>query len=431
MDNWIDKLDLLIRIPHQHQNEPKYLFHDKIVAFNFDNTLIKPKNNNNYTTFDDWILWDRSVLSKLSELHDKSYSLVVFSNLPDILKNQYSKMEFQKRFDSFCQLLFNKQIPIIGFFSIKKNFCYKPYTGMWKLLELLYIKNGFEIPDKKKCIYIGNLAGRSNSPKTYKYDRKCSDASCIDRAFAYNVSIKFYTPERYFINEKHPRENLWRYQNPILTKEERIRIRDESLNVGIKDPFRHGIRHCFKRLFGNLKQFLVIMVGPPTSSKTTLSNYIVDNTQQDIINMKMQPWVIINPLLFSKSGKNITKKSIQKISEEIIHGNSIIIDNSNHTIDQRKKFINIVQNLNDIGILIIELSVSPEISKQLNYMRVEMSNDFDVMPVNNNTYVKYYKDYQNPSGEEFQNISINRWKIIKYPFILINVKEWWYIFDKY
>lgn len=427
---WVDKHHLLIRITQKDKNEPEFMFRPKIAAFNLDNTLIKPKFGNKYKSSDDWKLCNKSIMPKLIELDKKEFSLVVLSNLPDTTKNPHTKIEFQKRFDNFCKLLFNKKIPIIGFFSIKKNFCHKPYTGMWKLLEAFYKVNNMKIPNKKQCVYVGGLAGRPFSTKTYKYNKRSSDNSCVDRAFAYNISIKFYTPERYFMKEYHARESQWKYQDPILTKEERLKIREESKNIGIEDPFRHGVRHALKRLFPGLKQFLVIIIGPPTSSKTTLANHIVDQTESYVLEKKICPWTLIDPLSFSKIGKIITKCT-KKVSDEIIHGNSVIIDGCSHTIEQREKYINIVRRLNTVGILLIELSISPKISKQLNCMRVELSNDFNLMPIGSGSYTRYYKDFQNPINAEFRGIPSIRWKILKYPFILIDIKEWWYIFDKW
>ena len=91
-------------------------------------------------------------------------------------------------------------------------------------------------------------------------------------------------------------------------------------------------------------------------------------------------------------------------------------------------YINTVREYNDVGILIIEICIPTRVAKHLNRMRVEMSNDFDLSPTNNLAYTKYSKSFQRPTDDEFGSISETRRKIVGYPFLLVNVREFWFIY---
>ncbi len=425
-DKWVDRNDLLIRIPQEHVSEPPFLFYNKIAGFNFDGTLIKPKTGTTYNSLNDWQVWGQEVIPKLIELHTKKYSIVVLGNQIEIAKGKVSKEDLTRRFNGFYDMLLRENIPIIGIFSLKNNVCHKPYTGMWKILELLYEKNRFEKPDRKKSIFVGNLAGRKSVNKSYKYPKRLADGSYVDRAFAYNLAVKFHTPEWYFLGEKNVRP--FKYNKNALDKEDRLKIQLESEDMNNKNPFRHGVRHFLKKTFGDIKQFLIITVGPPTSSKTSLTNYIIDQTRIHVIDRKIEPWTVLDPSTFSKIGKYSIKKCAKKISEEITHGNSVIVDGNNASVDCRSAYIEVVKQFDSVGILIIEMCIPASIAKHLNHMRIEMSDDFDLAPTNNNTFIRYSKKFQSPTDEEFGNIGERRRKIIGYPFLLVNVKEFWFIF---
>ena len=295
---------------------------------------------------------------------------------------------------------------------------------MWKIMESLYVKNRYPLPDRTKSIFIGNHGGR----KALRGGRikKAADSSYIDRAFAYNVSIKYKTPEIFFNNEKTFRD--WKYGDYSLQKEEMLQIQRESQES--MNQFKHGVRHYLKKTFGGIKQFLLIAVGPPKSSKTTMINYIIDDTTDCVKREKIKPWVVVDlTSSFSKSTHSL-KKCLKKISEEITYGNSIIVDGTNGTSEYRSQFIDLVKNFDNVGILIIEMCIPLKLSKHLNHMKVELSNAFDVLPTPNISFMKFTRDYDRPLIKEFLDINPKRVDIVYHPFILVNVREFWFIYDK-
>jgi bifunctional polynucleotide phosphatase/kinase len=415
MKGWQYSSGLLIRITRYIHEEPEFLYYNKIAGFNFDDTLVlynnfKPKN--------------KRIIPKLIELHEKKYSIVIFSNQTDIMKGKCSKEEFQERFDNFIKAITIKGIPIIGLFSIKKNFCHKPYTGMWKILLSLYEKSRFPIPQSDQSMYVGNLGGRSFVNK--KYIKRKADYGCVDRAFAFNVSMKYRTPDQFFNDEKILR--TWSYEDDILTKEERIQIQKDSENI--VNPFKYGVRHFIKKYFGGLKQFLIIMVGPPKSSKTTTVNFIKDDTKHCVDEKKIRKWIVIDMNKFGKSKKNVSKKCLKKITEEIMYGNSVIIDGTNHTKEIREDFISLIRDYVEVGILVIEMVVPINVSKHLNHMKIEMFEDFDLLATPKIKFTRFTAEHKKTTIDEFHTIERSRICILYYPFILINSKEWWYIYSK-
>ena len=420
MSNWIEKYELLIRTPQCNNDEPPFIYFDKIAGFNFNNTLIVPENELEYRSLSDLKLFHTNVIKKLSTLHEQKYSIVIFSNL-DITKNQSTREEIKHRFDKFCELLFIKRIPIIGIFSMNNEICRKPHTGMWDILCKLYKKNRFPKPIVETSIFVGNEAGRvAVTKKDSENERKPKDNSCIDRAFAWNLRLKFFTPEKFFLNK-----NIRKFDYPknILSRTEKLKIEEESKNIRVKNPFKKGVKRYLSENFKNIEQFLIIITGPPSSTKTTLAEYIVRRTKKYIHNYKLKPWTIID----SKTYKNINKRK-KKINEEITFGNSVIIDDTNDTIEKRKIFIDIVKKFDNIGILIIELCVPLRIAFHLNHIKIEMLKKFDLKRTSNYSFTQYKKNFQRPNINEFKGIDENRYEILSYPFMLINVKEWWFIF---
>lgn len=432
-NTWIDKSGMLIRIPQEHMNEPPFLYYEKVAGFNFDYTLIKPKDSDDgspntiYKSYDDWNLYHSKLLSKIIKLHTEKHSIVIFSN-QDITKTQ-TREDVKNRFDDFIKLFYKKRIPIIGMFSLENNVCRKPHTGMWKLLDLLYKHNRFDPPKEELSLYIGNLAGRKYTRQGSRHGKNNRDISHIDRAFAYNTRLKFYTPEM-FLFKKAPRP--WMYPISVLSRDETINIRTESRKLEFVDPFRKGVMHYFKKHFKNIKQFLVIIVGPPTSTKTATSKKIVHRTAKYIKKGWLKPWYIIDIKSFGRINKNTINKCAKKLSEEITHGNSVIVDGTNETTESRKIIIDIVKNFTDIGIIILDLQVAINIAKHLNDVKIEIFNKFKLNRIKNTVFTKFIKNFKKPTKEEFDklDISTNRYRIIEYPFILIEVKEWWYIYDK-
>ena len=65
----------------------------------------------------------------------------------------------------------------------------------------------------------------------------------------------------------------------------------------------------------------------------------------------------------------------------------------------------------------------------MNHMKIEISSDYNLEPISPYLFSNYVKYFEEPDLIEFENV-INTHKIIKYPFLLADIKEWWFIYDK-
>ena len=418
---WIEKNGLLIRIPKS--NEPQFIFYSIVACFGWFNTILKPdylKNNN-------WELLNDKIIKKFSILNENKHSIIIFSNLNKIIKGNLTIEEIKIKFDTINNLFIDKKIPILALFSLKNNNCSKPHTGMWRIVKSFYLNNRFDPPNIKKCFFVGGNAGRKKPWKTSFKEVIKADKNYIDRAFAYNLQLKFYDPNKYFLNDKTNRK--WEYFRNILNQQEKISIK-ENYNIDNNlDPFKDSVYNFLKENFINTNQFLIIIVGSPSSSKTTISNYIKKNTIEQVDDKKINSWIILDTKSFSKTYNASIKKCIGKINEELIYGNSVIVDGTNETKEIRSLYIDIAKKYTNIGILIIKSDISTKIAKHLNHMKIEISPNYNLEPTSSYIFSNYIKYFEEPEMNEFENI-INICKIIKYPFLLADIKEWWYIYDK-
>jgi len=421
-NKWIEKSELLIRTPQENMNEPPFIYFNKIAGFSFDHTLVRPTDTtpgSTYQSLTDWKLFCSSIIIKLETLHEDKYSIVAFSNI-DITKTQSTREGVKYRFDKFCELLFNKNIPIVGIFAMKNEVCRKPHTGMWNILCELYKVQRFSKPNVETSLFVGNSAGRTATNKNSPFGKNPRDKNYVDRAFAWNLRLKFYTPEKFFLN-KPIRKFI--YPKNILTREEKIKIKEESEKIRVKNPFKKGVKKYLNKNFKGIKQFLLIITGPPSSTKTTLAKYIERRTKKYVNEGKLKTWIILN-------SKKPNKKFIKTFNDEITHGNSVILDGMNETCKNRSIYIEIVRTFENIGILIVELCVPIKIARHLNSMKIEMLKKFCLIKTNNIIFSQYNKNFQRPTNKEFENIHQSRFAIIEYPFLLIDVKEWWFVYEK-
>ena len=209
--SWTKLENVIYHIPKN------FKYNSNIAIFNFVNTLVKIKDTNE-SKFE--FLFE-NVPEMLIQLHQKKASIIVYQSFSHN-NIEFIEMLFFEFLNKLNSIYFNQnkinnesnsnesninesnsnesnsneyKIPVIAFFSIKNNNFSKPCTGIWKMINLLYMKKNKEI-DATKCISVGNLAGRIKSDNTKK------DYNVSDRAFANNIQIKFTTPENFFSNKK-------------------------------------------------------------------------------------------------------------------------------------------------------------------------------------------------------------------------------------
>jgi len=138
---------------------------------------------------------------------------------------------------------------------------------------------------------------------------------------------------------------------------------------------------------------MIIMVGYPGSGKSTISKSIQENG-------------LLNNIYYHIINRDTLKtneKCIKEMEKNIKLNYSIIIDNTNPSKIDRKKFIDIGKKYN-YNIVIIELDTTENESKHNNYFRSYKYNSIIVPDI---AYNIYKSRYEKPSLDEKINKIIN------------------------
>ena len=218
------------------------VMNENIASFDYDHTLVKPKNGREFPKdVNDWVWFRESVPKKLKELHARGFSVVVFTTQTktwkiDMIKNSLEPLD----------------IPItivIGFGDTEVK---KPNKKLFDDVITAF--------NKETSFYVGDAYGEGSWSDT-------------DLKFAENVGITFMKPEVYF-------------PIPIDT------------SIGNSDTYMKDyiVQH----------QEIAIMIGYPASGKSTfakgkLGEHIL--IQGDVL--KTTPKMIKASRQYLKEGKSV------------------------------------------------------------------------------------------------------------------------------
>ena len=125
-------------------------------------------------------------------------------------------------------------MPVVFICCHKSGYYQKPMTGMWDHVKT-YLDTKLKkstVPLSKKLsvhrdsFYCGDAAGRT-ATSDYK-----KDFAATDRMFAHNCKLTFYTPEKYFLDQK---ERQWVYPPMIDRESQRLLAHDVECSEKIVD----------------------------------------------------------------------------------------------------------------------------------------------------------------------------------------------------
>lgn len=240
-----------------------YRHRQKMAIFDYDWTLVRPKTNGTFAKNEnDWIWLTENIPNILKELYCNGYSINVISNQR---KNTENKIK------EITNSLSSLNIPIVYVIGID-DIIAKPNKSIFDIL----LKN--KKCDKDKSFYVGDALGRKG------------DWSDIDKQFAENIGLKYFSPDEMF---------------------------------KIKQKVN-------KEIIENIKQEIIVMVGYPGSGKSTISE-----------KFNKDKYVVISGDKYKNS------KNMIKISEKYLKdGKSIIYDATNPTIEKRKEYIDVAKKYN-------------------------------------------------------------------------------------
>lgn len=145
------------------------VYREKMAAFDYDWTLVSPKNGKTFpSNIDDWEWLYPTIPEKIKNYYDDGFMIVIFTNQSKNWKHEQIKL-----------VASSLDIPI--FIVVATEKCdYKPNP---KLFNLFIGSNKIK---KDKSFFIGDAIGRT------------SDFSDSDKVFAENIGIPCYCPEQVF-----------------------------------------------------------------------------------------------------------------------------------------------------------------------------------------------------------------------------------------
>ncbi len=168
-------------------NEPK--FREKMAAFDYDWTLVSPKNGKTFPKdIDDWIWLYPNVIDKIKEYYNNDFMIVIFTNQSKQWKHEQILLVAQQI-----------NIPMYIYIATEKEE-YKPNTIMFNKL----VKNKKINIDES--FFVGDALGRK------------TDFSDSDKVFAENIGIKYMAPEVFF----HTQIIFKLPEIPVVTKPELV-----------------------------------------------------------------------------------------------------------------------------------------------------------------------------------------------------------------
>lgn len=312
----------------------------KVIGFDLDYTLIKTKSGLTFPKGpNDWQWWNTNVKKTLKK-YNKTHKLVIFTNQGGIVMGMKSHDNFTTKMDAiFADLGFQ----IETFACVGRNSpCRKPDKAMWNL----FTNNSTDNKSYKDAIYVGDAAGRE------------TDHSDSDKKFAENIGISFQTPEEFFGEEK--KKGVW-------------------FNINYNDIDLH-----------HNDQEIILMVGYPASGKSTFANTYLNEKGYNILSQDY-----IESVINTKKSTPI-KKFMKDVKEHLKVGNSVVIDRTNMSANDRKQFIELGDEF-DIPIRAIYIDVSMDNAIIVNKDRAQRT---EIKAVPNIAYYSMRKKFEMPTEDE-------------------------------
>ncbi|KAJ5670298.1 Polynucleotide kinase 3 phosphatase [Penicillium maclennaniae] len=318
----------------------------KIAAFDLDSTLIKTKSGNTFPrSATDWQWWNNVVPGKLRELNSAGFQVVVFSNQKkiaiqkDIKAGSGESKSLTTFKEKITAMMNDLQVPISVYAATTDAEYRKPRLGMWREFQDDYDLDVTGI-DMKGSFFVGDAGGRPG------------DHSAADLGFACNAGLKYHTPEEFFLRAG-PRSDKRHFQSQILRgngsrgtpyvahiEQQCTSVRKLTCNLGAKFTRKHSLE-------------LVIFCGSPGAGK---SSYY---------------WNNMEPLGYERVNQDILKtrpKCLKVAREHLEAKKSVVVDNTNASIETRGYWIALAKELN-VPIRCIQFISTPDLCKHNNAVR--------------------------------------------------------------
>lgn len=369
---------------------PNFKYNPALAIFSFIETIIPMEQSNK----DEEIklkYCNDEIKPRLLEISEKGASIIIYHPI-EIFRSEFLLNHAKKYFE---KLIEDTDLPIVAFFSTKRNKYSKPFTNIWKLIELFYLKQNKTI-DKSKSICVGHNAGRITATK------KIIDYSCADRAFAHNVGIKFYTPEIIF--QKSYKVVTWQYSPDIINQIDRKAVAEVKHRI-IPPVIIDEINGLSKS-----DTYTLIITGPYSCGKTTLSKKIKRKWEADYKIGKVEH--------ISENDYEIPEIE-NKIHETLKKKTSVIVD-LNCILTNITKIIKVSME-NKTPILIIEIKIEKELCRLLDFVKIQKSTNVKDCIITKYFWYEYYMQYKKPTYSILPCV-----RHVEFPMTVELSEEYWY-----
>ena len=156
-------------MPPTIYNVNNAILRDKMAAFDYDWTLVSPKDGKTFpSNIDDWEWLYPNIPEKIKSYYEDEFMIVIFTNQSKLWKHEQIKLVAK-----------SLNIPICIIVATEKG-DYKPNPILFNILI------GNNKINKDRSFFIGDALGRK------------SDFSDSDKVFAENIGIPYYCPEQIF-----------------------------------------------------------------------------------------------------------------------------------------------------------------------------------------------------------------------------------------
>ena len=416
---WQNKNTVLIYISEGFQYNPS------VAACGLLHTVIQEAES-------EWNI-NPEFIDKFKNIHESGGSIVFFSN-QNIHANTI-KARFTRCIQKFL-LPSGDPIPVMALFATKRNCFMKPFTNLWKVMGFMYQMKNKAIPDTSTSIYIGKFDGgiyvkNWQTIAAKRFAKKAyTTRSDSDRAFAHNIGVQFVSRAQFFYEKPEPK---WRWCFFLMSVEDRmkyIKQHKECEEPNVSDMIRD-------------KKHLVIVIGMPSSGRSTLIKRIIsDSTQVALVpdpgtNPLPEPSEISaldltmeqrppEPTVIHVSQNKYPKKLIKTIKEAIWKGTTLIkLDFPDYA--HRNALIKIAREY-DTPIILIHLTTDKKICEILNRVKIQTTTDFSLEINDYQTYLTWQKKYEAP---EYDSISDPDVTVVEYPMVVRSRKEFRYQYSAY
>ena len=323
------------------------------VLFDYDDTLANRATSN----------IKPNVEKKLKEL-SKDNNICIFTNQKGISKGKTTHKEVQKLLEEFCDKI---NIPLSIFYSIKNDYYRKPYIGMYNLMIT-------KLKPEKILYYCGDAGGRKG------------DFSYGDLYFANNCNLVYKTPEEIFDNDiSYMNSGVRKYSGfESLYEDDKWEnglLKNKRDLLSIKRFNYKDVNYENNKNYNSDLKDLILMVGPPSSGKSTITKKLIEKSNYDVINEHNAP---------TKQKVISLIKKLQKTTQK-----GIVIDKTNPEKTTRDDIIKLIDK-KMWNIIIIFLNIEKtDILHLVKYRLFHNGNNLSDVVIH-----KYYKNLKNPNKDE-------------------------------